>query len=79
MGDFGEGKTVKVRKPHRCEWCGEKIDVGSLVYHYRGRFDDSWQNWYMHPECERACTADRDNLDGFSPYENERPHLNGAI
>lgn len=70
MSDFGNLLSVTTRKDHRCEWCGEKIIKGSKCVNYRGMFQDEWQNWYMHPECENACAGDE-----FSPYENDRPTL----
>lgn len=73
MSDFGEGKMINSRKPHRCEWCGQQIDPGNC-YNYRGMYDGEWQNWYMHPECEE----DYDNCGEleFMPYDNERPIVN---
>jgi hypothetical protein len=74
MSDFGEGKTLKTRMPHRCEWCGEGIEAGTFVFHYKGKFDSDWQDWYMHSECEVSWSMNCDDGEGFSPYENERPN-----
>ena len=74
--DFGGGKDVKTRKPHRCEWCYQPIEVGSSAYNYRGMFEDEWQNWYMHPECHFEMTQEDDGYgDGFEPGSHERPVL----
>lgn len=74
MSDFGEGKTVKCRIEHRCEWCGEKIPAGDQAYYYSGVWEGDWQSWYMHPECEKACTKEPYYWeDGFEPFSNERP------
>lgn len=75
MSDFGALLRVRTRKPHRCEWCGEPILVGSLVGNYRGKWQGDWQNWYMHDECEEARSQEDKYGDGFSPYENERPKV----
>jgi hypothetical protein len=72
MSDFGEGKTVKCRKDHRCEWCGEKIPAGDQAFYYAGLWDGDWQSWYMHPECE-IYSYKCDAQDGFEPFSNERP------
>lgn len=74
MSDFGNGRFVKSRKPHRCEWCYQPIDVGSRAYHYAGVFEREFQNWYMHPECEEVCSKDCDP-DGFMPGDGERPKI----
>lgn len=69
---FGEGRFVKVRKPHRCEWCFEPIPIGSLAFHFHGQWEGDWQNWYMHPECE-GVYARNEYDDGFTPGEGKRP------
>jgi hypothetical protein len=74
MSDFGEGKTLKTRTKHRCEWCGEGIEAGTECFHYKGKFDGDWQDWYMHPECEEDYSVNRDTADDgyFMPYSAER-------
>ena len=74
MSDFGAGLIIKkTRKPHRCEWCYQPIEVGAQAYHYTGVFDGEFQNWYMHPECEDVSRKDSDPGEGFMPGEGERP------
>jgi hypothetical protein len=74
MSDFGEGKTLKTRVAHRCEWCGQQIEAKVDCFHYKGMFQDEWQDWYMHLECNEDYSINsRDYEDGFSPYEQERP------
>jgi hypothetical protein len=71
MSDFGEGKTLKTRKSHRCEWCYERIVAGETCYRYKGMYDGDWQNWYMHPECYEDFRNSGD--DEFTPGSAERP------
>lgn len=73
MSDFGEMRRVKTTKWHRCEWCGQGIPKGTRCVNYRGLFDNCWQNWYMHLECEENYSLTCDPSEGFSPYDNERP------
>jgi hypothetical protein len=72
VSDFGEGKTVRTRRPHRCEWCYQAIDSGSECYHYKGMWEGDWQDWYMHHECKEVYSLNGDQ-DGFMPGEGERP------
>lgn len=74
MSDFGEMSHHVGRKDHRCEWCGQGIPRGETFAHYKGLWEDEWQNWRMHEECYEDLVANDDGYgDGFSPYENERP------
>jgi hypothetical protein len=58
-------KTVKTRKPHRCWWCGEAIEVGSSVGLETGIDDGQWFRSYWHPECSAAFQRDKEcNGDG---------------
>lgn len=70
MSDFGKERWVKIRKPHRCEWCGQQIEIGSKCYLYKGMYDGEWQNWRMHEECREIY-----DYEEFEPFENERPAL----
>ena len=72
MSDCGGGSWVKTRAPHRCEWCGQAIEVGDAAFNYKGRWQDEWQNWYMHSECHEDCDMNYDP-DGFTPYSADRP------
>lgn len=40
-------------KPHRCDWCGERIDAGQQMVRVSGRHEDFWTA-KLHPECWRA-------------------------
>jgi hypothetical protein len=72
MSDFGEGKNLQARKPHRCEWCYQKIETGETCYHFKGMWQGDWQDWYMHLECKGSYALNNDP-DGFTPGEGERP------
>lgn len=67
----------KARKPHRCAWCGEKIEVGTVYRYVRGKLDgEDPQDGHYHPECDRAVTelaAEEGGSCEFSIYDNERP------
>lgn len=62
-------------KPHRCDWCGERIDAGQQMVRVSGRHEDFWTA-KLHPECWRAehifweRAADMD--DGWCPWDNAR-------
>jgi hypothetical protein len=73
MSDFGEGNWVKTSKPHRCSWCGQRIEAKADAYHYKGMYDGEWQNWYMHEECQEAYALNGN--EEFDPFEGERPAL----
>jgi hypothetical protein len=75
MSDFGNGKKVKTHRQHRCEWCYHTILKGETAHFYTGRYDDRWQNWYMHVECFDAYCAESSRYNDweFSPGEGVRP------
>ena len=65
-------KTVKVRKRHRCCWCGEHINIGELA-EYRVYIFDGFTYDYMHPECRDAMDSmDWYGDDGFEEYFFQR-------
>ena len=57
------------RKRHRCDWCGEAIDIGTS--YRRSRCVDVRDAWTYraHPECEEAAST-------FMSYDLEcLPHM----
>lgn len=63
-------KTVKVRKSHRCEWCGEASAVGESMLVVSGNADDgSFGTWYWHPECQKAWKEESQ----FNGYDHGYP------
>lgn len=75
MSFFADQVTRKARRPHRCIWCGESIEVGSTYSYQTGVMDGRWQSNHWHPECVNACLSDPyyDRDEGFTPHDNERP------
>ena len=45
------GRQVCLRKPHRCEWCGEMMIVGEKAVVRVYKFDGDFNYNRMHPEC----------------------------
>jgi hypothetical protein len=63
------------RKPHRCEWCGERIEPGQQYRYYSGVFYGNFQSTHMHNECYDACQEDASEYGmdyEFEPYRNGR-------
>lgn len=74
--NFGEDKKVIARKKYQCEWCLESIEVKEKHHHYKGMWDEDWQNWRMHVECYAEANKDPYILqDGFTPGEGTRPTM----
>lgn len=74
--DFGTTTHPVARKQYRCEWCGEPILQNEKHMKYAGMYQSEFQNWRMHLECERQYQLENGWLfDGFTPFENERPHV----
>jgi hypothetical protein len=66
--EIRDGRTVRVRKPHACEWCGGRITPGfeaiSRVYVWDRNLVNAWQ----HIECYVAMDESADMIDdGFTP------------
>ncbi len=66
--------TPKSRKPHRCMWCGESIQVGEVHNRETGTYYGEFQDNRFHSECFGPMQEHCQENDGeFFPYENERP------
>lgn len=61
------------KKDHKCIWCAEKIEKGTVYSHWKS-VDDSWVASRCHPECfddlQEECQF---NGGEFMPYCGERP------
>ena len=77
---FFTDKQVKVRKSHRCVWCGEDIPNKSNAQYRSYIFDGVFQFDWMHPECYSAMMNDWDEGfdEGFLPGEFERGSAENA-
>jgi len=71
MSDFGDGKWIVGRKPHRCDACYGPIPEGERHFNYRGMWEGEWQNWRMHEECHAVW--DTDDCGEFSAGDFEMP------
>ena len=63
-------KPVKVRKEHKCIWCGGVIWFKETAIYRVYIFEGNFMRDYLHPECFDAMNKyewyDSDN--GFDPY-----------
>ena len=68
------------RKRHRCSWCGQRIEAGSVYTRTVGIHDGDFQVGKFHPECDAAATEEFRLDPGFEylPYDNERPTKEAA-
>jgi hypothetical protein len=66
--------TAKPRKPHRCEWCAERVTPKVPTPYRTYVFEGCIQTAYMHPECREAMDdEDPYNLmEGWSPGDYKR-------
>jgi len=57
MGDFsGNTRDVTaVRKPHECEQCRRKIEIGAPAKYAFGVWEGYSYSVYTHPECSAAA------------------------
>lgn len=63
----------KTRKPQRCEWCGERIELGEPSVVITAIVDGDFSSVRFHPECHTAWSAtDWDEYDYFDFYEQSR-------
>lgn len=65
-----------VRKKHRCEWCGELIDIGDTYHRYRWFQHGEAGVCKMHPECMadmQTAAHDEGGWIEFTPHCADRP------
>lgn len=68
-------KEVKVRKPHKCGWCAERIETGERAQARSYIWEDGPQSDRMHPECYAAMLSypePSDLWDGWMPGQFQR-------
>jgi len=62
------------RKPHRCTYCAEQIDVGAQYERWMSVSDGKASTNKMHPECLTYLQEDSEGgYFEYCPYEGERP------
>lgn len=72
MGDHTRTDVFRVaRKPHRCTYCGERIEPGERYRYVTGTFEGRWYASKLHIECNNELNESGE--DEFTPYSNERP------
>lgn len=49
-----DGRIVKCRKNHQCEWCGILIQKGENAVIRTYLFDGDFNSAHQHPECYEA-------------------------
>jgi hypothetical protein len=66
VSDIGTTTTNPIaRKPHICEFCWKRIEVGERYSRVRGQCEREWQNWGAHMICMDICAT------GYEGYEVE--------
>jgi hypothetical protein len=56
--EFQSVREVKSnRKPRRCDWCGELVEVGAAAVVISGKWDGDFYTFRSHPECRTASAA----------------------
>lgn len=48
-------EIAKCRKPHRCHWCGERIEIGQPAVRIVGIWEGDFGHCHWHPECNTVC------------------------
>jgi hypothetical protein len=63
--------SQRARIAHRCTWCGQDIERGTVYSRWYSINDDGVAATVkMHPKCLDAAREDGDEC---TPFENERP------
>lgn len=57
MSFVSETKVKAVRKRHRCDGCGQHIDIGQPATRWAGLADGDFGTAIFHPECREAEVA----------------------
>ena len=67
----------KARKPHRCIWCSEVIEIGERYEYERCVFEGDPQSNHWHLECREAMEAEMaaegSGCFEFDSWAQERP------
>lgn len=70
-----EETKPKARKPHRCIWCGQQIEVGETYLREKSSYDQNLQDHKWHLECNAAAREEHAGEYEWEldPWDNERP------
>jgi hypothetical protein len=68
---YSSYKVKKTRRDHKCEWCGERILMGSPAQRASGLFEDFWSGVF-HCECYHASQHAEFVDEGWMPHEQAR-------
>lgn len=63
MADFAVAKTVKTRKPHKCEMCGILIPKGDTAEVQTGCFEGHMYYYHLCDVCTEFIKFNRQNID----------------
>lgn len=69
-------EAPRAKSRHRCTWCGEWIEAGSIYIRERVKVDGDMSTNKLHPECSDALTEAARAEGGsitYTLYDNERP------
>lgn len=71
-------RVKAARKPHRCYWCGERIEAGQPYLRWFSRSDGPYTT-RVHPECEAAWQRAIKLDDEYRYGVHEATHTRGCI
>lgn len=78
MSFCSEATTHTARKPHRCQWCWDRIEAGEQYRRYFWSDGGDSAGVKMHPECYDDSTRVAREEGGqfeFTPGSYERPGM----
>jgi len=66
---FWRMRSVKAKKEHLCEWCGEKINKNEVYVRHVGVWNDEFQCYATHSECWNQLNYSVGNLESWESDE----------
>lgn len=72
--ELGAREVKSTSKPHTCEWCGERMAVGSHAYNRVYKWKREFISGYMHMECYEAMleVGPEELAEGWTPGDYAR-------
>lgn len=52
---IGDINKIKARKNHRCNWCGQTINVGEVYQRSFNKYDSDVYTWKNHLFCQKVA------------------------